>query len=57
MTSRKIAMLGGGFIGDFYVHALHGQRRTDLCIWSIREVNPVPGNWQNGGESPTGPLT
>lgn len=29
MKSRKIAMLGGGFIGDFYIHALHGQRRTD----------------------------
>jgi predicted dehydrogenase len=29
MKSKKIAMLGGGFIGDFYVHALHGQRRTD----------------------------
>ncbi len=22
-------MLGGGFIGDFYVHSLHGQRRID----------------------------
>jgi len=29
MKSRKIAMLGGGFIGDFYIHTLHGQRRTD----------------------------
>ncbi len=29
MKNRKIAMLGGGFIGDFYVHALHGQRRID----------------------------
>jgi predicted dehydrogenase len=29
MKSKKIAMLGGGFIGDFYVHALHGHRRTD----------------------------
>ncbi len=29
MKSRKIAMIGGGFIGDFYIHALHGQRRTD----------------------------
>ena len=22
-------MLGGGFIGDFYTHTLHGQRRQD----------------------------
>jgi len=29
MKNRKIAMLGGGFIGDFYISALHGQRRTD----------------------------
>lgn len=30
MKNRKIAMLGGGFIGDFYTHSLHGQRRQDL---------------------------
>jgi len=30
MKFKNIAMLGGGFIGDFYIHALHGQRRTDL---------------------------
>ena len=29
MKTKKIAMLGGGFIGDFYVHTLHGQRRQD----------------------------
>jgi predicted dehydrogenase len=29
MKTKKIAMLGGGFIGDFYTHALHGQRRQD----------------------------
>ena len=29
MQIKKIAMLGGGFIGDFYVHALHGHRRSD----------------------------
>ena len=29
MTIKKIAMLGGGFIGDFYIHALHGHRRPD----------------------------
>jgi predicted dehydrogenase len=29
MMTRKIAMLGGGFIGDFYIHALHGHRRPD----------------------------
>jgi predicted dehydrogenase len=29
MKNRKIAMLGGGFIGDFYIHTLHGQRRAD----------------------------
>ncbi len=27
--NRRIAMLGGGFIGDFYIQALHGQRRKD----------------------------
>jgi predicted dehydrogenase len=26
---KRIAMLGGGFIGDFYTHALHGHRRPD----------------------------
>ena len=30
MENKKIAMLGGGFIGDFYTRALHGHRRTDL---------------------------
>jgi len=29
MKFKNIAMLGGGFIGDFYVHALHGHRRPD----------------------------
>ena len=29
MKRKHIAMLGGGFIGDFYVHALHGHRRPD----------------------------
>jgi predicted dehydrogenase len=29
MKTKKIAMLGGGFIGDFYIHALHGHRRPD----------------------------
>ncbi len=29
MKNKKIAMLGGGFIGDFYTHALHGHRRPD----------------------------
>jgi predicted dehydrogenase len=29
MKARNIAMLGGGFIGDFYTHALHGHRRPD----------------------------
>ncbi|MEN8204149.1 MAG: Gfo/Idh/MocA family oxidoreductase [Bacteroidota bacterium] len=29
MEIKKIAMLGGGFIGDFYIHALHGHRRPD----------------------------
>jgi predicted dehydrogenase len=29
MKTKKIAMLGGGFIGDFYTHTLHGQRRQD----------------------------
>jgi predicted dehydrogenase len=29
MTIKKIAMLGSGFIGDFYIHALHGHRRPD----------------------------
>jgi predicted dehydrogenase len=30
MKIKKIAMLGGGFIGDFYTHTLHSQRRQDL---------------------------
>jgi len=29
IITKKIAMLGGGFIGDFYIHALHGHRRPD----------------------------
>jgi len=29
MKVKNIAMLGGGFIGDFYIHALHGHRRPD----------------------------
>ena len=29
MKTKNIAMLGGGFIGDFYIHALHGHRRPD----------------------------
>jgi predicted dehydrogenase len=29
MKARKIAMIGGGFIGDFYTSALHSQRRID----------------------------
>jgi len=29
IKAKKIAMLGGGFIGDFYTHALHGHRRPD----------------------------
>ena len=29
MINKKIAMLGGGFIGDFYIHALHGHRMPD----------------------------
>ena len=29
MKPRKIAMIGGGFIGDFYTSTLHGQRRAD----------------------------
>ena len=29
IKAKKIAMLGGGFIGDFYIHALHGHRRPD----------------------------
>src|SRR5690606_31550783 len=28
-TMRKIAMLGAGFIGQFYANALHGQRSCD----------------------------
>jgi predicted dehydrogenase len=29
---RKIAMLGAGFIGSFYVMSLHGQRRRDKVV-------------------------
>ena len=29
MERKHIAMLGGGFIGDFYGQALHGHRRPD----------------------------
>jgi len=29
MKNKKIAMLGGGFIRHFYIHALHGHRRPD----------------------------
>ncbi len=29
---KKIAMLGSGFIGDFYVKSLHGQRRPDRVV-------------------------
>ncbi len=29
MKAKKIAMIGGGFIGDFYTSTLHSQRRTD----------------------------
>ena len=29
MKARKIAMIGGGFIGDFYTSTLHSQRRVD----------------------------
>jgi len=38
---RKIAMLGSGFIGDFYVKSLHGQRRPDRVIiaYSRNEQN------------------
>ena len=29
MESHRIALLGGGFIGDFYTTTLHGQRSRD----------------------------
>lgn len=49
MKSRKIAMLGGGFIGDFYVNTLHGQRRIDRVhvVYSRSEssAKKMAGRW------------
>ncbi|MGW8317537.1 MAG: Gfo/Idh/MocA family protein [Bacteroidales bacterium] len=41
MKIKNIAMLGGGFIGDFYIHALHGHRRPDRVkvIYSRSEAS------------------
>ena len=32
MKFKKIAMLGAGFIGDFYTQSLHSQRRSDRVV-------------------------
>ncbi len=49
MESKKIAMLGGGFIGDFYTSALHSQRRADrvMVVYSRSEstAKKVSGRW------------
>lgn len=43
-TMKKIAMLGSGFIADFYVSALHGQRSKDKVImtYSSSEERVIP---------------
>jgi predicted dehydrogenase len=50
MKIKKIAMLGGGFIGDFYIHTLHGQRRLDRVhiIYSRSEssAKKVADRWK-----------
>ncbi len=34
----KVAMLGAGFIGDFYTFSMHGQRNRDkVCIIYSRD--------------------
>ena len=44
MKSKKIAMIGGGFIGDFYTSTLHGQRRSDrVHIVYSRSENSAKG--------------
>lgn len=49
MKIKKIAMLGGGFIGDFYTHTLHSQRRQDLVkvIYSRSEnsAKKIAARW------------
>jgi hypothetical protein len=41
----KVAMLGAGFIGDFYSHSLHGLRSRDRVhiIYSRYEVAETDG--------------
>jgi predicted dehydrogenase len=39
MKGKSIVMLGGGFIGDFYIKTLHQHRRTDR-VHSIYSRNP-----------------
>jgi predicted dehydrogenase len=41
--SKQIAILGGGFIGRFYAHSLHGQRNRDRVsvVYARREETAV----------------
>ena len=32
MTAKKIAILGTGFISDFYISTLHGKRTKDRAV-------------------------
>ena len=54
MKIKKIAMLGGEVIGDFYGMPCMDSAAPTALRWYTPGVNQVPENWPNEGVFPIG---